>query len=342
MRARPNGTVRVLAMGLLLALPLFGCSGGGVGVSDRPGGGGGNAAADTTSLERLLDRADRLIASDTHCLHDAAVVGCGSGNGGAVGGGEGDGAPGSDDTVSAPNDGTAGGTGFERIVISFDCTGKTCTAKSLHEGRISIRDIRSLVGSADNGPIGTIGGVELVAFAASDADGETTVWGGWMDHAFFAVKGDGGRSGGRQGPLSELAVQAVAAGADAATRPTAASGSATWTGAMVGRSVDPALGPVWASVRRDAAVTVDFDANEVDVRFTNIVDASNEAWSVPRIGWDGLSLLPGGVFEDAAGTIEGRFFGSGHGEAAGVFHKRDLVGAFGATRTVRQAIPLRN
>ena len=303
----------VLAIGLLLSLALSGCAGSGMDTRsgmDTPGstpGDGDTATVDPASLrqlQELLGKADTLMASSFHCLVATGAV-CGesaTAPSPGTGGGDDVGVPEDDGTVSMPNDGTAGGDTFERIEVPFDCEGDTCTAVSPHEGEIAIADIKSLLDRAGSHRIAEIGGVNLVEFTAATASGETTVWGGWLGDVFFGVKGDGSRPLGQEGPLSELALQAVAAGTAEATRPSPTAGSATWTGAMVGRSADPAAGPVWASVKGEAEIKVDFGDNEVDVQFRNITNSYNEAWRVPNIGWTGLPMSVGGRLQGRNGN----------------------------------------
>ena len=336
----------VLALGALLALPLSGCGGGSAPATgstgneggdagsppgdddsgpDAPDGGGTDTSVDTTSLRALLDEADTLTATSFHCLA-AAGAGCdGSPPATAVDSDAGDPEPDDDGTVSTPNDGTNGGGEFTDTTLSVACAGRTCVDGD-GEG-FSIDHIAAVLSGLNNASIGETGGVRLVEFAGSDGgDGTTRVWGGWLEHVFFGVMGDEGRPGSQEGPLSYLEVQGVVAGLAETTRPTAAAGSATWTGAMVGRSVDPAAGPVWDSVKGAATLRVDFGDGTVDVVFANITDAYGDAWSTPGMSWANLPMSPDG------GTIEGRFFGSGHAEAAGVFDRDRLVGAFGASR----------
>ena len=196
----------------------------------------------------------------------------------------------------------------------------------------SIDDGAAVLSRLDNASIGEAGGVRLVEFAGSGVGGGTTrLWTGWLEPVFFGVTGGEGRPEGRKGPLTHLEVQGVAAGLAETARPAAAGGSAIRTGATAGRSVDPAAGPVRDSVKGTATLTVDFGDGTVDVDFADIADACGDAWSTPNMSWADLPMSPEGVFEHG-GTIGGRFFGNGHAEAAGVFDRHKLVGAFGASR----------
>ena len=78
----------------------------------------------------------------------------------------------------------------------------------------------------------------------------------------------------------------------------------------------------------DARLTVDFDTRDVDVAFTGIAERGAGRAIVPMRS-EGLAMADGAV----RGTgIEGRFYGSAHQEAGGVFDHNSILGAFGARR----------
>ena len=53
--------------------------------------------------------------------------------------------------------------------------------------------------------------------------------------------------------------------------------------------------------------------------------------------WEGVPIMQGGFRADGgSGRVEGRFWGSDHVEAGGVFRRNGITGAFGAKR---QAAP---
>ena len=104
------------------------------------------------------------------------------------------------------------------------------------------------------------------------------------------------------------------------------SGSATWTGAMVGTKVfSSSLG---ADVVGDANMQVDFSASTLNLDFTNIAEVGTGT-SGPSFGWQGVPMS-GGSFH-AAG-LDGRFYGPEHEEAGGVFEKNRIAGGFTLVR----------
>ena len=117
---------------------------------------------------------------------------------------------------------------------------------------------------------------------------------------------------------------AVSFGARSGANP-AGMGGGAWRGRVVGTD-----GGV--RIEGDASIDIDdFARPDVDVAFTGMAGADGRAR--PDLGWDGLPLLQGAFrARDAAGSIEGRFWGPGQEEAGGVFEKNGMVGAFGATK----------
>ena len=76
-----------------------------------------------------------------------------------------------------------------------------------------------------------------------------------------------------------------------------------------------------------------FSEPAVDVSFTEI-RATGSGASRDDIGWEDLPVRDGAfASSDASDSrIEGRFYGDRHQEAGGVFERRSIVGAFGASR----------
>ena len=274
-------------------------------------------AADTllvTSLHRMAD--DAGAASDRHCGADPAR--------------DGDGMPRADGAVSRRNRDAPDDGGSRSTVIPFACAGHACTAAPPFRGAVSIRETGRVLRTLAYAPIGTVGGVTVVHGVVARDDGSmTSILGGWMRYSFFGSRAEEKRSGGREGPLSGLDAQGVALGRSADFGPH--SGLEIHSGAMVGRSADPADAPVWPGVTGDAAVTVDFERRRVDMRFTNVTE-TDTGRPLPEMAWTGLALSTDGSFGANDPTIRGRLFGGGHAEAAGVFERDRLVGAFGAAR----------
>ena len=111
-------------------------------------------------------------------------------------------------------------------------------------------------------------------------------------------------------------------------------GSATWTGSLLGVDVGRTMLP---PVFGDAAMTVDLADLDGTVAFRNLVTAVNgELHDFRRTDLDYAVTVTGNGFADAAGIIDGSFYGPGHDEMAGVLDDRsagvNLIGGFGGTR----------
>ena len=174
-------------------------------------------------------------------------------------------------------------------------------------------------------------------------------FGAWMDHGFFLVEtftmhGDAGSGHYRTTWFGD------ASHAGPLTSP---GGTATWSGVMSGVEASPSTGS-GAFVHGDSAVTVSGLAAgvevSVDVAFTNIVnedtgtDIGDMVWrGLPlqgrEFGTDGVLFDDGaGYFRDesfgaaAQGSIYGHFYGPGHEEVGGLFHRDGIAGAFAGKR----------
>ena len=137
------------------------------------------------------------------------------------------------------------------------------------------------------------------------------VWAHWLDHSVFAIVDDS---------------LAVSFGDHPGTNP-ARTGSATWTGRLVGLDTRTA-----ERVDGNAVIRIDdLERPDVDIALTRIVDAGGRGRADLR--WEDIPLVDGHFeLRDAAATIEGRFYGAGHGEAGGIFERDELTGAFGVSR----------
>ena len=171
------------------------------------------------------------------------------------------------------------------------------------------------------------GGVSL---AKARDDGETfgaSSYGGWLSHSFFHVHVNTITT--RDITISRSWFpNAYSAGDATGTNPTAAMGSATWTGAMVG--VDISDSPRLANrVSGDAAISIhDLTLPQVDVDFTNIRDEDTGA-AHPDMSWSGLDVASG-TFNGR--RLRGQFYGPNHEEVGGVFYRSGILGAFGGVR----------
>ena len=144
--------------------------------------------------------------------------------------------------------------------------------------------------------------------------------GGWMDYHFFTVN---------LWKFERVGWQiwnAASVGVESGSNPV--SGSATWTGAMVGRVRVPhdAEQP-GALVLGDSRLTFDFQMNDIDVAFTDI--RSDDGTSYADLTWDNIPTENGRFgFEG----VQGSFYGPHHEEVGGVFERNQIIGAFGASR----------
>ena len=149
--------------------------------------------------------------------------------------------------------------------------------------------------------------------------------GGWMDYNFFTVN---------LWEFERVGWQlwnAASAGVESGSNPV--SGSAIWTGAMIGRKSHPTQVErrPGALVMGDSRLTFDFATNEIDVAFTGIRSDDNESY--PDITWDNI-LVQDGAFGSSRGVgyVNGTFYGPGHEEVGGIFERNEIIGAFGASR----------
>ncbi len=221
------------------------------------------------------------------------------------------------DEVLASDIITVGG----QYYTSANCSGTVCT---IGGQRITLNDLN--LDELDYGPVMSRNGVAVVQtrqktpFGAGDYIAD--VVGGIMDHAGFAVSAQYYQDA--QGANYPVAY-ALALGNDTGSRPR--SGTATWRGVMTGANMSSYEGLIG-----DATLTANFAASNIDAAFTNVHEM--------KTGADRSSILFNNVpftsdgFESGSGSnrIEGKFYGPDHAEAAGVFRRGSVVGAFGANR----------
>ena len=176
--------------------------------------------------------------------------------------------------------------------------------------------------------VATARGVSLYQERGRVDELEGAGYGGWLEHSgfgFFVASGEF-TSG---DPEGGVIVQWYSFGDATGTNSTGV-GSTTWNGVMVGVDVSDteSFGNV---IQGDAAIVMDdLSGSEVDIGFTNIHDLG-AGTSRADMSREGIQAQAGG-FTDVDGTIEGRFYGPGHEEVGGIFHRGDIFGAFGATR----------
>lgn len=222
------------------------------------------------------------------------------------------------------------------------CSGDTCTTSTFRGNRLSeinVSDSHELDPAYNYQRIGTVRGVAIGQFSGSETteaglDLSVTGFGGWLEHSYFttsigAIVGGGaidGRNVNGWGSAWSL-------GDATGTNPV--SGSATWTGVMVGGDVstDREQGN---RIQGDATLTFDFAQADLDIAFTNIQDLeTSRSREVHHrdIVWQNVPVQ-NGRFQSGfdRSSIQGTFYGPNHEEVGGVFEAREIMGAFGATR----------
>ena len=187
---------------------------------------------------------------------------------------------------------------------------------------------------------GQVGGLPAFRVDVSEPT-KAEIYGGWGNwSAFYAVW--------EIDSLNALDLTWSAAFGDlTGARPTAIQGSATWGGAMVGRT---RVGGV--EVEGRSRLVYDFAGHSLDLTLVGIAPsgraaARGQSYDGPGgFAWENLPVSTDGTFglpasgNDRAGTdlhptlgqVEGAFYGPAAGEAAGVFERGGVAGAFGARR----------
>ena len=176
-------------------------------------------------------------------------------------------------------------------------------------------------------------GVSQVVEHGSGTYADVHVYGGWLDHSFFATESVllTGEVFPDQGATVVLS---YSVGFSTEKNPSAAEGSARWEGLMIGRDMraSDSRGQV---ILGDADVTLDFGTTAItaDVEFTDIANVeSGEEWD--DMAWRGMAVDEGAfAHRDAPDdTISGRFFGPNEEEVGGVFERDGAAGVFGGRR----------
>lgn len=154
-------------------------------------------------------------------------------------------------------------------------------------------------------------------------------YGGWMRYNVFGVHESAVTTGDARGLGFYYG---MSFGTASNAPPTPAGGSAHWSGVMVG--MDNAGRDRGNIIQGDAGITVDFDALDADVAFTNVHDLTAGTARGGKV-WNDVRITDEGTFSGGASErerVEGLFYGPGHEEAGGVFEYDDITGAFGASR----------
>ena len=176
-------------------------------------------------------------------------------------------------------------------------------------------------------------GVSLVVETASWSDFDVHVYGGWLEHSFFASE----TTLHNQADHPERGITTVhsyANGFSTGENPSGVEGSARWEGVVIGRdmSASASRGQV---ILGDADVTLEFGGSAVtaDVAFTEMANIETGERR-DNMAWRGMAVENGGFARRDApdNTISGQFFGPDEEEVGGIFERDGIAGAFGGTR----------
>ena len=102
------------------------------------------------------------------------------------------------------------------------------------------------------------------------------------------------------------------------------SGAATWRGAAVGFEFLP--GGPGDAIAGDAALRVDFGRATLDLELTGLAGAAGTTGvRRPDIVWREVPMVRRAF---RANGLDGRFYGTNHQEAGGVFERNRIAGGF--------------
>lgn len=232
-------------------------------------------------------------------------------------------------TTGIPN--IASGLLPERVTAR--CNGPRCTATIPEVGTVPLPPDDLFLGDDDVRAMMVHRRIPLAHGTASTtiaglADLNVYSYGGWMQYNGFAVQ----ELAVTAGVLGSIGIYyGFSSGIASNAPPTSAGGSAHWSGVMVG--MDNAGAGRGNVIQGDAGITVDFDALDADVAFTNVHDLTA---GTARNGntWNDTPITSRGTFSgtNERGDVEGRFYGPGHEEAGGIFEYDGITGAFGTSR----------
>ena len=218
------------------------------------------------------------------------------------------------------------------FAVRSSCSGTQCTLREPVTGTtisFGLDDIADAV-SGETAVLSTTTGVTVLSGRYVEYGDIYHGWGAWMEHSGFEVE-----SATISANIAGVDVQATLRGAVAGGDLTgsAPTGTATWRGAMVGT---PATGNRGGNqLLGDAALTFDLGRSSLGAAFTNIVDLTRRApHSVSAVRFDNIPVSGSGTFDAGVpdNRLQGGFYGPNQAEAAGVFEKSNIVGAFGAKR----------
>lgn len=215
---------------------------------------------------------------------------------------------------------------FPNVRADASCGGTTCTFES---AGLSITTTTGSLSDLSGSTV-TLGAVTH-GIQMGQARGRSTVnavsvdyhvYGGWLDANFFGVaRGDWSGTIGEQRLNGLETLSAYSTGNESGSTPM--SGSATWTGLMVGLRRNQ---PATAITGRTEAV-YSFPDQTMDISMTGLTGGHAD------MSWEGLRVSDGRFSAGSdANSISGSFYGDAHDELGGVFERGSLIGAFGAKR----------
>ena len=174
--------------------------------------------------------------------------------------------------------------------------------------------------------LGTRHGVTLIQVAGRYRGADHASLGAWMEHGGFSFQTNGVVADGIRADSLH-----ATAGGDLTGVPLA--GSATWLGLMV---ATPMIGDRRGErLVGDAALNYDMDVGGLDIAFSSIKNIDRRsAHSTPTVIFADVPISAEGTFKtgSAGDRVQGGFYGPGHAEAAGIFERANMIGAFGARR----------
>ena len=217
------------------------------------------------------------------------------------------------------------------FTLRSNCQGTTCAFREPRSGAsvtVSLSELEATSSTRDGISL-TRNGITLHQGAADDLE----YYGAWMQHAAFALQQETGTIAFEGADYRWRARYGIAGGDLTGSLPTDI--AATWRGVMVGT---PTQGDLAGNVLQgDATLVYGFGEGNamLDAAFTDIKDLNRlAAHSVESVRFDDVPVQGNGTFS-AGGTgsrIQGAFYGPDQVEAAGVFERSNIVGAFGAIK----------
>ena len=221
---------------------------------------------------------------------------------------------------------TPGSRVFPNVRADVSCARTSCTARtSAVELTSTTGGLSDLSGATISGLTETQGVNMGQVRGRSTVDTITTdyhVYGGWLESNFFGVIRVDWSGTFQEQRLNGLeTLTAFSTGDASGSNPM--SGSATWTGLMIGAA---RTAPTNAITGQTEAV-YSFADQTMDIDMTQLTRGHAD------MSWENLRVS-GGSFGTGtdANSISGTFYGSAHEELGGVFERNGIVGAFGAAR----------